>query len=81
MEPIIIFSIFFLLDMLKKPAVLILTAVFAIGAIFFGYNNYKTIDQELKYTKEKALVKSQMIQRLKDVRTAELGYLEVNSLR
>ncbi|MFT4659806.1 MAG: hypothetical protein ACI8XB_000056 [Patiriisocius sp.] len=75
-----IVSVFFLLDMLKKSVVWGLTGVFIVGSVYFAYNNVKTIDSELKLTAKRNLVKAQMIQRLKDVRTAELAYLEMNGV-
>ena len=75
-----IVSVFFLLDILKKPVILALTAFFIVGSVYFAYSNVKTIDSELKLTAKRSMVKAQMIQRLKDVRTAELAYLDVNGV-
>jgi len=73
-----ILSALFLLDILPRVAVLVLAVVFSGGAIFFAVKNVETVDKELKYITKKNLIKSQMIQRMKDVRTAELAYLDVH---
>ena len=75
-----IVSLFFLLDLVKKPVVWVLSIFFLLGAAFFGYSNFQTINEELVLTKKKNLIKAKMIQRLKDVRTAEIAFQETNGV-
>ena len=75
-----ILSALFLLDILPKTVVMVLALLFTGGAVFFGMKNVETVDNELKYIAKKNLIKSQMIQRMKDVRTAELAYLDVHGV-
>jgi len=73
-----VLSALFLLDILPKTVVMILTVLFAGGAIFFATKNVETVSDELAYITKKNEIKAMMIQRMKDVRTAEVAYLEAN---
>lgn len=69
-----IFSLLYILDIIKRPIGVVLSILFAIGAVYFGYQNYNTIDSELKYVKAKELDYKMTVQKLKDIRTAQIAF-------
>jgi hypothetical protein len=73
-------SLLFLVDMIKKKVLLIFTFLFLGASACFAYLNYKSIDGTMKLMAEKKLVKAQVIQGLKDMRTAQLAYMEANGV-
>lgn len=63
---------------LSKMASTILMAVMILGSAGLAYLNYQSIENQLMFLKKKELVASHVIQRLKDIRTAELAYKDAN---
>ena len=52
----------------------ILQFVVLVIAAYFVYQDYNSVDEEIRYTRQKAKVNKEVISRLKDLRTAELAY-------
>lgn len=73
-----VLSLLFLTDLVKRKVALILTFLFAIGSAAFGYFTVDSIDTTIKEMEKKKLVRSQTIQKLKDLRDAQVAYEEVN---
>jgi hypothetical protein len=63
---------------LSKMASTILMIVMILGSAGLAYLNYQSIENQLVYIKKKELIASHVIQRLKDIRTAELAYKDAN---
>jgi hypothetical protein len=63
---------------LSKMASTILMVVMILGSAGLAYLNYQSIENQLVFIKKKELVASHVIQRLKDIRTAELAYKDAN---
>ncbi|HLV53453.1 MAG TPA: hypothetical protein VKY29_05495 [Cryomorphaceae bacterium] len=59
---------------LSRPVTIAIGVIAGIGAVFFGFKDYDVIDQELKYTKKRQVVSEAVIQRLKDIREAQIAY-------
>ncbi|NNK80408.1 MAG: hypothetical protein HKO93_02835 [Flavobacteriales bacterium] len=72
-----IISLLFLLDLIKKPIRIALTAIFALVAVYFVMANTSSISDEIKLQKKIKLNKAMTIQALKDVRSAQQAYREV----
>jgi len=51
-----------------------ISIVVAIGAIITAYTDYDVIQEELAYAKRKEKVKTAVVQRLKDIRKAQIAY-------
>lgn len=52
----------------------ILQFVVLIIAAYFVYQDYNSVDEEIRYTRKKNKVNKEVISRLKDIRTAEIAY-------
>jgi hypothetical protein len=63
---------------ISKTVSTLLMVVMILGSAGLAYLNYQSIDDELVFLKKKDLVASHVIQRLKDIRTAELAYKDAN---
>ncbi|HKL39097.1 MAG TPA: hypothetical protein VJ894_00370 [Cryomorphaceae bacterium] len=59
---------------ISKQIQLIVTIVVAIGVVVFAYMDYTVIQDELAFHREKEKVKTAVVQRLKDIRKAQLAY-------
>ena len=66
------------LGILGRKAGLALGVVFAVGAVFLAYRNYRSIAEVIEFNKAKRANDSRVIQGLKDLRTAQLGYRQAN---
>lgn len=53
---------------------IIITAIVAIGAIFFSYMDYEVIKDELALAEKREKVKTHVVQRLKDIRQVQVSY-------
>jgi hypothetical protein len=69
-----IISALYVKGLISRKVQMIITVVVAVGAVFFAYQDYAVIDEELAYYKEKEKVKVAVVQRLKDIRKAQLAY-------
>jgi len=63
---------------ITRGAGLALGVVFAAGAVFLAYRNYRSIAEVLEFTKQKKDYDRQVVQGLKDLRTAQLGYRQAH---
>jgi hypothetical protein len=53
---------------------IILQFVVLIAAAYFVYQDYNSVDAEIRYARKKAKINAEVIDRLKDVRTAQLTF-------
>lgn len=61
-------------NILSNKLNLILQFVVLIAAAYFVYQDYNSVDEEIKFARKKAKVNAEVINRLKDVRTAQITY-------
>ncbi len=73
-------SLLFLMDVIKKPVQMVLSVVFLAAAAWLFYANTDSINSEIKFQEKASLLKSQTIQALKDVRSAQRAYYSVNGV-
>lgn len=59
---------------INKQIQMIVTIIVAIGVVVFAYMDYSVIQDELAFHREKEKVKTAVVQRLKDIRKAQLAY-------
>jgi hypothetical protein len=59
---------------ISRQIQLIVTVVVAAGAVYFAVMDYTVIQDELAFHREKEKVKTAVVQRLKDIRKAQLAY-------
>ncbi|HKK38345.1 MAG TPA: hypothetical protein VJ949_02885, partial [Cryomorphaceae bacterium] len=59
---------------INRKIQMIVTIVVAIGAAYFAYMDYDVIQDELAYYRQKEKVKTAVVQRLKDIRKAQIAY-------
>lgn len=69
-----ILGILYIKGLISGVVSAILTVVVAIGAVVFGYMDYRVIDNKLQYEKKRARIGEAVIQRLKDIREAQVAY-------
>ncbi len=60
--------------LINRNVQVIIAIVVALGAAVFAYLDYQSIDDKLQYEKKLAHVNTNVIQRLKDIRKAQLAY-------
>jgi hypothetical protein len=58
----------------------ILGILFALGAVVLAYRNYRSVKEVLEFTERKKANDSLIIQGLKDIRTAQIGYRQANGV-
>ncbi len=63
---------------ISKGVGLVIMVVMILGSAAMGYLDYVSIDSEIQYIKKKDMIASEVIQRLKDIRTAQVAYNEAN---
>lgn len=61
-------------NVLSVKANLIIQFIVLIAAAYFVYQDYNSVDAEIRYERKKAIINSEVISRLKDVRTAEIAF-------
>jgi len=66
------------LGILSRKAGVTLGLVFAVAAVFLAYRNYRSIAEVLEFTEFKKANDSRVIQGLKDLRTAQVGFRQAN---
>lgn len=59
---------------ITKGLSIVVMVVMILGSAAMAYLDYYSIDSELKYIKKKEMIASHVIQRLKDIRTAEVAF-------
>lgn len=73
-----VLGILYIKGIISRIVQIVAIIVVASGAVAFAFLDYDAIDSELKYQEKKKLVESHIIQRLKDIRKAQLAYLKEN---
>ncbi len=61
-------------NILSNKLNMILQFVVLIGAAYFVYQDYNSVDAEIKFARKKAKINAAVISRLKDIRTAQLTF-------
>src|SRR5690554_6306432 len=69
-----ILGFLFVKGIINRPVQVIVAIVIGVGALFFAFKNYDVIKDRLEYDRLKERVNAEVIQRLKDIRKAELAY-------
>lgn len=69
-----IISALFISGVISKVVQYILFVVLIGGALVLVYLNYDVIESRIQYIQKKDEIASQVVQRLKDIRTAEIAY-------
>jgi hypothetical protein len=67
-------SLLLQLGVISRQTGVVLGLVFAVGAVFLAYRNYRSIVEVLEFNAAKRANDSRVIQGLKDLRTAQLGF-------
>ena len=73
-----IISILYILGIINRLVQIILSVLLVVAAAIFIYLDYDVIDDEMAEMAKRQKIATHVIQRLKDIRTAELAYLKVN---
>lgn len=71
-------SLLLQLGMVSRKTGMVLGLLFAAGAVFLAYRNIRSVAEVLEFTKAKRANDSQVIQGLKDLRTAQLGFRQAH---
>jgi LPXTG-motif cell wall-anchored protein len=73
-------SLLYIADIITKPINLILTfGVMPITIAVFGYYNYRSVKEDLEFTEKKEMIKTEVKQRLIDIRDAQVEFRLVYS--
>lgn len=64
----------FIKGLINRTTQIIIGVIIAAGAIFMGFKDYDVIKNRLEYDKKKEKIEDHVIQRLKDIREAEIAY-------
>lgn len=78
---VLVMGVVALLYALKKitfKVQIIVSAVSALIAIILGYNDYRTVKDDIDFVEQKKEVYSEVIQRLKDIREAQVTHKKYN---
>ncbi len=73
-----ILSLLYIKGIISKNLQIIFVIVVILGSAVFAYLDYYVIDSRLDYEKKKSRIETHVIQRLKDIRKAQLAYLKEN---
>lgn len=63
---------------LKKSTAIVVTIVTVAASAGVAYLDYHSIDSRLDYLKRKEMIESHVVQRLKDIRTAQVAFHDAN---
>ena len=66
------------LGMINRQLGMVIGIVFAVVAIGLAYRNYRSVKEVIEFNERKLQSDHRLIQALKDLRTAEIGYKEAN---
>lgn len=73
-----IISILHIAGIINKMVAVVVTIITIGGSAGMAYMNYYSIDSELRYLDKKDKIASHVIQRLKDIRTAQVAFHDAN---
>ncbi len=71
-------SLLYTLGIITRQLQIVVSVAMLVGSLALGYVDYRAVKADLEFVEEKSRVYSQVIQRLKDIRTAEVAYKKVN---
>jgi hypothetical protein len=74
-----VLSILYIKGIISRKVQIGITVVIALGAVYFAYMDYAVISERLAYEKKKERVNMHVIQRMKDIRKAQLAYKKENN--
>ncbi len=63
---------------INRQVGMVIGIVFAVVAIGLAYRNYRSVEEVIEFNARKLQSDRRLIQALKDIRTAEIGYKEAN---
>jgi hypothetical protein len=69
---------FYVKGLINKNQSMIIGIVVGLGSVFFAYMDYTVINEKLEYAKKEQRISMHVIQRLKDIRKAQIAYLKEN---
>lgn len=69
-----VMSFLFIKGLINRQVQIIITIVIAAGALFLAFKDYDVIDARLTHDIKRQKIEAHVIQRLKDIRKAELAY-------
>jgi hypothetical protein len=72
-------SLMLVMGVISRSIGLGIGIVFALGAIFLAYRNYRSIKEVMEFTQHKRQVDRMVIQGLKDIRTAQAGFRDAHN--
>ena len=71
-------SMLYSLGVITRKIQLIVTLVMLVSSVALAYTDYRSIKTDLEFVENKNKIYTQVIQRLKDIRTAEVAYKKVH---
>lgn len=74
-----VISILYILGIINQVVQIILSILLIVAAAIFIYLDYEVIDDEMAEMAKREKIATHVIQRLKDIRTAELAYFKINN--
>ena len=69
-----ILSALYVKGVISRQIQMVITILVAVGAIAFAYYDWAVIDEQLTYYEQEKKVKTAVVQRLKDIRKAQIAY-------
>jgi hypothetical protein len=69
-----LFTGLFIANVISRGLNLAIQLVILVVAAYFAYEDFNSVDKDLKFARERARVDALTIQRLKDIRTAEIAF-------
>jgi hypothetical protein len=71
-----VLGVLYIKKLINRKVQIGVAAIVAIGAIVFAWLNYSVINDQLIYAKKKERIEGHVIQRMKDIRKAQLAYVK-----
>ena len=75
-----IIAFMYVMGWINRKIQIVLSVVFLIGGVGLGYMVYGSVNDVLVFRKQKAATDKLVIQRLKDIRTAEIAYRDAHGV-
>ena len=73
-----LFTGLFIANKISKVVNYALQFVILLVAVYFAFQNYNSVDSDLKFARKKDKVQSLTVQKLKDIRIAQIAYRETH---
>jgi membrane protein implicated in regulation of membrane protease activity len=75
-----VISLLLQMGTITRKTGMVLGVVFGLMAVGLTYRNYRSVKEVLEFTEMKKVNDSKIIQALKDIRTAQIGYRQANGV-